>query len=207
MSCPRRASVTVRKLARRRWWKKEDFWSGSPVKLSWAELETLKAGKTLLPAVVCSSQQPLTACDSRMSEQSETQLTDVRTDKEWEWGGGDTQLVCRPTWSRSYLRKSVAASTRSPQLHPRRCCDGLSWALRENSPSPLQHSGEKTSAGPCSASHFSTHILILSACLSVNLKGQPRTEYKTNGIIMFSLYSSFRFFLWSVGVILWSTKV
>lgn len=144
--------------------------------LSWAELETLKVGKTLLPAAVCSSHQPLTACDSRTSEQSETRLTDVRTDKGWELGGGDTPLVCRTTWSRSYLRKSVAASTRSPQPHPHRCCDGLSWALRENSPYSRQHNGEETLAGSCSASYFNTHELIRSARLFVNLNG-PATNW------------------------------
>lgn len=56
--------------------------------LSSTELEASKAGKTLLPAAVCSSRQPLTACDSRMSEQSETRLTDVRTDGGVGWGGG-----------------------------------------------------------------------------------------------------------------------
>lgn len=45
----------------------------------------MRAGKTLLPR----RGELLAACDSRMSEQSETRLIDGRTDgRGWEIGGG-----------------------------------------------------------------------------------------------------------------------
>lgn len=136
---PDRLSDRPKKPARRRRWRKPgDFRAASLVKLSRAG-EGCGRVRRFSPAAVSSS-QPLAACDSRMSEQSETRLIDRRTGGRTDGGGGGGWEIAgggvcagvvpvgvfRPTWSRSYLRKCVAASTRSPQLHPRRCCEGLS---------------------------------------------------------------------------------
>lgn len=79
--------------------------------LSSTELEAPKAGETRLPAAARSSQPPRTACDSRMSEESGTRLTDGRTD---EGGGGVGGAAQGPapgrrgaalTWEKARLRR------------------------------------------------------------------------------------------------------